>query len=226
MPKIETKHIGGHVVQTKQQERNGVPVGIIAGYIATWDVDRGSSWQLPDKFLPGAFTKAIARHKANGRQARMHYPHGKLIGGFPIDTVKQDDTGLYGEGEVNLKTVDGAEAYSLAQQGVLVDFSIGFESLDDDTKEGVRLIKESEFWHGALVDEPMNPAAAVTDVKAFTVTELEGMTRRDIEKTLIDSGVWSKAAAKVLASGFGIPDASDEIASLLEELQGARQAIR
>lgn len=227
MPKIETKYMGGHVVETKQTERNGVPIGIIEGYTATWDVDRGSPWQPPDQFVRGAFSKAIQRHKDNGnRQVRVMWEHRELMGGIPIDTVREDDVGLWGAAEINLTMLDGQKAYSLAQQKVLVDFSIGWESLSDRMEDGRRIVDEAEYWHSALVAEPMNPNAQVTAVKSWTVTELEGMTRREIEKALVESGQWSKAAAKVLASGVGVPDAGDDIAELLAGVKECSQAIR
>lgn len=225
---IETKHVGGRVVETKEAERNGVPVGIIEGYTATWDIDRGSSWQSPDRFVKGAFSKSIERHKAAGnRQIRLTWQHRELMGGIPIDTVKEDDIGLFGAAEVNLETVEGKAAYSLAKQGVLVDFSIGFEVMpnSDSMEDGVRVITESEYWHSALVDEPMNPAAQVTAVKAHNIEDVKNMTRREIEAALIEAG-FSRDAAKFLAAGRGGPDAQEELTALAEEIRGFTEAIR
>jgi hypothetical protein len=45
MASKEIKYIGGHVTavaeEKEQQGVNGMPVGIVEGYIATFDVDRG-----------------------------------------------------------------------------------------------------------------------------------------------------------------------------------------
>ncbi len=38
----------------KQENRNGVPVGIIEGYIATWDLDRGNGF-VKDQFVQAKF---------------------------------------------------------------------------------------------------------------------------------------------------------------------------
>ncbi len=233
--KILTKWMGGRVTETKEVQRNGIPVGIIAGHTATWDIDRGGYWE-PDQFVKGAFAEAIQRHKDSGnRQVRLTWMHRDLVGGIPIETVFEDDKGLFGEAEVNLETRLGREAYSLAKQGVLVDFSIGFEPITSHmiTVEGqdVRQIDKSEYWHSALVDEPMNPEAQVTAVKAYTKDQLEALSTREIEAALVDSGCWSERAAKILASGHGVTRPGEEVSEedwqqVLEEIQATKEAIR
>ena len=49
----ETKYMGGQVIETKEENRNGIPVGVIEGHIATWDLDEGL-----DRFHKGAFLKS------------------------------------------------------------------------------------------------------------------------------------------------------------------------
>lgn len=158
--KIETKYFNGNITETKQENRNGVPIGIIAGYIATWDIDR-----IEDKFVKGCFADSLKEHAKKKRQVRFKGFHGKLIGGFPINTVKEDSKGLFGRGEVNLSTQTGKEIYSLAEQGVLTDFSIGFTAVDREFEGDIRIIKKAIIWEGSIVDEPMNEKATVTEVK-------------------------------------------------------------
>jgi len=164
-PKIETKQVGGNIIEVKQEDRNGVPVGIIRGYIATWDIDRGDWFGQKDQFVRGCFEKSLAEHRLKGRQIRFKDHHGRTVGGFPIEGVFEDDRGLFGTAEVNLEVQQGREAHSLARQGVLVDFSIGFSSVDDMTDNNLRTISEAIVWEGSLVDEPMNDKANVTEVK-------------------------------------------------------------
>ena len=167
--KRETKQIGGNVLEVKQEDRNGVKVGIISGYIATWDVDRGS-WGLKDRFTRGAFAESISDHQVKGRQVRLKDHHGRTVGGFPASTLREDEKGLFGVGEINLEVQQGLEAYLLAKQGVLEDFSIGFSSLVDSEAnvdgERIRTISKAIIWEGSIVDEPMNPAAKITEVKS------------------------------------------------------------
>ncbi|MDH3325164.1 MAG: HK97 family phage prohead protease [Gammaproteobacteria bacterium] len=165
---IETKQFGGALLEVKQDDRNGIPVGIIKGYIATWDIDRGDYW-YKDQFVKGAFKKSISDHKKNdNRQIRLKDHHGRTVGGFPIESVKEDDVGLYGEGEINLDVQQGKELYSLAKQGVITEFSIGFSIVVSEKNEDkkIRTIKEAIVWEGSAVDEPMNPNAKITEVKS------------------------------------------------------------
>lgn len=161
----ETKQVGGNVVDVKQIERQGVKIGVVKGYIATWDLDRGS-WGFQDRFVKGAFLESLERHRRDNRPIRLKDHHQRTIGGFPIETVFEDEIGLFGVGEINLEVQQGREAFALAKQGVLSDFSIGFTSLEDTVTDDIRTIHKAEVWEGSIVDEPMNPKAKITEVKA------------------------------------------------------------
>lgn len=176
----------GYVTEAKEAKRNGEPVGIVEGYLATWDVDRGN-----DQFIKGCFTGAIEDLQEKRRPLRLKRNHFNLIGGFPENTLKQDDVGLFGVGEINLNTQEGAEAFSLARQGVLSDFSVGWswENNDVEMVDGIRQIKRSGLWEASIVDEPMNPKAIVTDVKTVT-------PRAKLPKSFAEQNLrWDAAAA-------------------------------
>ncbi len=157
---IETKQFSGNIVETKEEVRNGVKVGLISGYIATWDIDR---WN--DQFVKGCFIDSIKEHKAKKRQIRFKDHHGRTVGGYPIEGVKEDERGLFGTAEVNLEVQQGREVFSLAKQGVLVDKSIGFSAIDWEIKDDIRIISKAIVWEGSIVDEPMNEKANITEVK-------------------------------------------------------------
>jgi len=166
MDLMESKRLGGHIVETKQEKRNGVPVGIVAGHIAVWEPDQGGIFGFPDRFRPGAFLKSLSDHRQrNNRQIRLKDHHGRTIGGFPIDTAQEDAIGLFAIGEVNLETQLGKEAFSLAKQNVLTDFSLGFIAVDDKVEGGFRDIFEAIIIEGSIVDEPLNQRANITEVK-------------------------------------------------------------
>jgi len=163
---LETKRLGGVLISVKETERAGVKIGIVEGYIATWDIDRGDWMGVKDQFVKGCFRESIADHLKRGRQVRFKDHHGRTIGGFPIDTVREDDRGLFGIAEINLDVQQGREAYALALQGVLVEFSIGFSVDEFSMDDELRVITKATIWEGSIVDEPMNPAAVVTSVKS------------------------------------------------------------
>jgi HK97 family phage prohead protease len=156
----------GHLVESKRTTRNGEPIGLVSGYLATWEPDTGGKFGIPDQFVRGAFTASLADHRARGdRQVRLKDHHGKTVGGFPIETVKEDARGLYGIGEVNLTTQEGRELFALVRQGVLSDFSVGFTALKDEIRGGVRLIHEAKLWEASIVDEPANQGARILEAK-------------------------------------------------------------
>lgn len=176
----ETKRLGGNVIEVKEEDRNGVKVGIVKGYIATWDVDRGDWTGVKDQFVRGAFLKSLAEHREKNRQIRLKDHHGRTVGGFPIEMVKEDDIGLLGVGEINLEVQQGREAHALARQGVLVDFSIGFSVVDSTMENDLRTITEAIVWEGSIVDEPMNPHAKITEVK--TVVPFQDLPLADQDR--------------------------------------------
>lgn len=158
---IETKYCGGYSIEVKEEAVNGVPVGIVKGYIATWGLDRGN-----DRFTRGAFKDSLIELRAKNRQIRFKDHHFRTIGGFPIDRVFEDDKGLFGVGHINLDVQQGREIFALAKQDVISDFSVGF-SVDEFEMDGpIRNIHKATIWEGSLVDEPMNTEANVTEVKA------------------------------------------------------------
>lgn len=147
------------------EDGNETMVGIVEGYLSTWDVDRAG-----DRFEKGAFRESIEDFRRRKRPMRLKRNHfGSLIGGFDPEELREDEIGLYGVAEINLMVNDGREAYALAKQGVLSDFSVAvsISSQDMEESEGVRIFKKATVWETSLVDEPMNPRAMVTTVRSF-----------------------------------------------------------
>ncbi len=174
------------VSDTKEIEIDGQRYGIIKGYGSTFgNVDRGS-----DRVIKGAFKKTLKEHKAKGRQIRMKFQHGSLIGGW--EKFKEDDNGLFLEGKINLQVQEGQEAYSLAKQGVLTDLSIGYWASDTEfvTENGqdIRNLKEVELFEVSPVGEPMNVMAQITDVKSIT----------DISNILKSKGLSNKETTNLI----------------------------
>ena len=219
----EVKFLGGRITEVKQEERNGVRVGIIEGYIATWDVDEGDFFGVKDQFKKGAFMESILEHMQRKRQVRLKDHHGRTVGGFPIEFVKEDERGLFGVGEINLEVQQGMEVYMLAKQGVLVDFSIGFSAQEAERDDDIRTITKAIIWEGSVVDEPMNRAAQITQVKDsegndvdyFNTEAIQDWTERDAEKALREGAKFSKNAAKALLSI--LPKAAEAAAAELAE---------
>lgn len=157
------------VSECKQMENeDGIEVGVVRGYASTFgNVDR-----FDDVIVAGAFTETLKTYRDRNRMIRMLWTHrsDELIGGYPANLAREDEKGLFVEGQINLETQRGREAYSLAKQGVLEDFSIGFRIKDATfeivDEEEIRKITEVELFEVSLVGEPMNQEAQITQVKA------------------------------------------------------------
>ena len=139
LPQAKNLHkvASGHVLECKEATRNEVKIGIIEGYIATWDIDRGNGF-IQDKFLKGAFAESIRDLKQRNRQLRCLWTHDShsVLGGFPAESLREDEKGLFGRAEINLDNELGRWIYSLAKQGVIVDFSVGFQIVEATRDEG------------------------------------------------------------------------------------------
>jgi HK97 family phage prohead protease len=176
-PPMEVKQLGGHVVDRKEVTRDTpagpVRLGVIEVLIATWDIDTGGKYGIPDRFERGAFAESIEEHRSRDRrQVRLKDQHGRTMGGFPIETVSETEAGLFAVGEINLGRQDGRESWELIKQGVLVDMSVGFSALRDDIVEGVRVISKATLWEGSVVDEPANRGATILGFKSTPFVDL------------------------------------------------------
>lgn len=162
----ENKTFVFNIQETKEIEIEGERYGVVRGYASTYgNVDRGN-----DRVMPGAFGKSLRRYIENRRPIKMYFNHNssEIIGGFPVEKIKDDLNGLYVEGQINLGVQKGREAYALAKQGVMQDFSIGYTVDDYEIKSGVRELKQLELWEISMVGEPMNPEARIMTVKSAT----------------------------------------------------------
>ena len=187
----------GKVVDCQEAaDRNGVPVGRVSGLLTTFVPNRPfDSRALPARFERDAFDATIANHKERGnRPIRFLHEHMDLIGGFPIDMVVVNNDGLFATGEINLETQLGRETFSLAKQGILSDFSIGYSVTSEHTEDNQLIADSIELFEASIVEEPANQGAKVTS--------LESLTGRELEKILMGTGRFNRTTAKELATAI------------------------
>jgi len=79
--------------------------------------------------------------------------------------AKEDASGLFVRGQLNLDTQKGKEAYSLLKQGAIKGLSIGYDPVKKEYKDGKRLLKEIKLYEYSVVTFPAQPLANVLDVK-------------------------------------------------------------
>jgi HK97 family phage prohead protease len=183
--------------------------GLFSGY--------GSVFGVIDSYkevvAPGAFAESLSQ-----RTPALLWQHrsGEPIGVY--SALREDQTGLYVEGKLALKTARGAEAYELLKMGAISGLSIGFVTRDDsyDRVTGIRTLKKVDLWEVSLVTFPANDAARVSGVKSIDTIE----SLADAEAFLRDAGGLSRREATALVSrikslrGRGDPDELGELLAL------------
>lgn len=131
----------------------------VEGYASTWDMD-----QVDDVIHPGAFQKSI-RERFTAGKIKVLWQHSEAIG-IPLE-MREDSTGLWVKARIS-RTSLGDEALTLARDGVVDRFSIGFSiprGKAEIDENGVRHIFEVKLMEFSLVTFAANEAAVLTAVK-------------------------------------------------------------
>lgn len=137
--------------------------GTIAGYASCFNkVDHQR-----DMIAKGAFTRTLRAWHLTGKKPKMLWQHQahQPIGVWTH--LKEDDYGLYVEGQLALGTKQADEAYFLLKSGVLDGLSIGFRTIKAtrEPKQRARLLLDIDLIEISLVTFGANPSALVSQVK-------------------------------------------------------------
>lgn len=140
--------------------------GEFCGYASIFgNVDLGG-----DVVHPGSFKKTLRENKGRVPILDHHDPR-KHIGWNLM--AREDPRGLFVCGQLNLDVQLARERHSLMKQATRIGgrtgLSIGFRTVreeTDRTRPEVRHLKEVQLVEYSIVSFPMNPAAAVTRIKA------------------------------------------------------------
>lgn len=206
--------------------------GKFAGYASVF----GGVDSYGDTILKGAFESTL---RNNGKpkmffQHDWHMPVGKWL------TAKEDDHGLYVEGELTPGHSLAADVHAALRHGTLDGLSIGgyLKKGDYDETENGRIIRRwSQLSEVSPVVFPADGAARIdlSSVKAgVDVAEaIDGLeTIRDFERFLRDAGGLSKGLAEALVSRAksifvrGEPGAGEVDAKALAELHATMQRLQ
>lgn len=188
---MQTKTLKLEDVELKMDES-----GRFAGYASVF----GGVDSYGDTILKGAYDYTL---KKNGKP-KMYVQHESW--GLPVGkwlTVKEDDHGLFVEGEFTPGMAMAKDAQAALKHGTVDGLSIGYMLKAGDYEEledGKRLIKRvSHLAEVSIVTFPADSAARIdlTSVKSI-VEQLE--TIRDFERFLRDAGGLSKGLTQALIS--------------------------
>ena len=136
-------------------------LGIIEAYVSFF----GNVDSYGDVVQKGAFAESIAKHFPR-------YPKGVWAHDWtqPIAKtleIKEDTQGLYVKGQLLLDIQKAKEAYILIKEGVVTDFSFGYE-VDEaviDESTGFRLLKKLTIYEWSPVLVGANDRATLLRVK-------------------------------------------------------------
>lgn len=173
--------------------------GLFSGY--------GSVFGVVDSYrevvAPGAFLDSIAQTKAKGRTYPVLWQHrsGEPIGNWNIDSLQEDEHGLFGEGELWM----GDSPYaSVAHRGMkskaITGLSIGYYVREDsfDEKTRIRTLKKLELVEISIVTNPANDDARIESVKAM-IAHGQLPSLKEFEQILREAG-FSKSHSAVIAN--------------------------
>lgn len=137
--------------------------GIFSGYASVFnDLD-----EQGDRVLKGAFQASLAKCHYKKQMPKMLWQHDseQPIGIWHM--IREDQKGLYVEGQLLLDVQRGREAYALLKAGVLDSLSIGYQVVEAEKggTTGERKLKKVDLFEISLVTFPANTAARITRVK-------------------------------------------------------------
>lgn len=197
--------------------------GTFAGYGAIF----GTKDSYRDIIVPGAFA-ATLKDDFKARKVPMLWQHDRRNPIGVYTTVKEDDVGLYVEGQINMDVQQGKEAHSLMKQGALTGLSIGYVSVMDKwlDEDLVRELHEVKLYEISPVTFPAHDDSRINSVKS-----IEGFaTLSEVEEYLRDAGSFSrKEALAIIAkikSASAQSDSAAEQAASLKSLQNTLRSIK
>lgn len=176
----------------------------------------GNTDRTGDVIEPGAFKKTIKLMKSGERkvaflnQHRMDQPIGV------VDTLKEVGLTVVFEGRLAREHSIVKDMLPLLKMGALHSVSIGFNIIDSEMdNDGIRTIKEIDLWELSIVTIPANEKTKITSVKKdeenvvdkdekiIDIHKAEAITsKRDFERVLRDSGLFTRKAAEILTKRF------------------------
>jgi len=170
------------LLQTSKQELkfsvNTDGITYLKGYASVF----GGVDSVGDTIIQGAYSKTLAKLEAGEkRQIHMRWNHyGDVIGKWTM--IKEDDIGLYVEGELTPGHSVADNAAASLKHGAISGISIGYQVLDADQEGVIRRLKEIDLIEMSIVEEPADNSARVNNIKSAlldckSLSEIEGLLK-------------------------------------------------
>jgi HK97 family phage prohead protease len=109
----------------------------------------------------GAFTKTVLENPVV--PILWQHQTDEVIGS---GTIRNTPSGLAIDGELDMDDPVALKAHGKLCKGLIRGLSIGFETVKDEIKNGIRHLVEVKLWEVSIVTLAALPSAQVTSVKA------------------------------------------------------------
>lgn len=164
--------------------------GFFSGYASVF----GLVDSYGDTIAPGAYSKTLQNRERPIQLRWNHY--GGVVGKWL--TLREDEKGLYVEGELTPGHSVAQDAYALMKHGAVNGLSIGYRPIEAEQKDdGTRLLKQIDLVEISIVETPADAAALIGDVKS--AIDAAG-SLKEIEALLRDVGGFKRNDVKALIS--------------------------
>ena len=165
-----------------------------------------------------------AQLKAEAIQPSMLWSHDPANPIGRWTSLREDATGLFVTGQLNLATSRGKDAYEHLKQGDVSGLSIGFfvpKGGRHSGEKGSSVLTEIELVEISVVSYPANRRARVAGVKSLN-------SKNDLVDMLRESGLSKSAAARVAAGGWPALAGTDhqKAIDLAAEIERATALLR
>lgn len=139
----------------------------VSGYLSSFDnLDNDG-----DIIVKGAYKRTLDNRKDQIFFLNQHnwaQPHGKF------DELVEDDYGLYFVSNKMTDTTYSLDALKLYEAGIVKEHSVGFNTIKDEVKDGIRYIKEIKLYEGSNVTLGAN---SLTPFRGF-----KSLTKKDVDE--------------------------------------------
>lgn len=157
---------------------------------------------------PGAFLESLAEMKKKGRTFPVLWQHRTMepIGHWDINSLKEDEYGLFGEGTLWLNDASYARTAwqgikNLAITGLSIGYHVRESTFDGETR--IRTLTKLDLMEISIVTTPANDAARIDVIKSKLMAgNLPSLS--EFERFLLEAGFSKTQSVAIANHGLGI----------------------
>lgn len=174
--------------------------GAFSGYGSVYDTIDAYN----ERVAKGAFATSLKRWEGKGRLPPILWQHDPRQPVGPFTLMREDDRGLYVEGQLLVDEVEKArEARALMRAKAVDGLSIGFDvdKFEYDKEEQIMTLTQIDLWEVSIVTFPANEDARIESVKSL-LSEGKMPSLSEFERILCDAGFTRRQAKTIVGQGY------------------------